>query len=482
GDITHYTGTFTDITDQRAAQAKIDWLVHFDPLTGLPNRDLLADRCTHDIHVAKREVGSMAMLSLDLDRFKEINDTLGFSVGSRVIKKFGARLSRAVRDKDTVARLLGDEFVIVLPGESPEGASALAQRLLAILSEPFGVGDGEARTGVSIGIAMYPGDGGDFETLLNAAQVAMHQAKAGGGQRQRFFSADTYQATIAKLTLISALRSAVDNHQLQVHYQPFVDMCTGRIGGMEALLRWYHPELGTVPPGTFIPLAEESSQIVAIGAWVLRQACRDLNSWRALGLDVPPISVNLSPLQFRDPELVNTVRSVLREHAVSPQQICLELTEGAVMDDVVHSEQVMHALKELGVRLSLDDFGIGYSSLSYLHRFPFDKVKIDQSFVRDIHSATQDAVIAKVVIAMSHGLGLQVIAEGVETESQCDFMRRNGCDEIQGYFFSRPVPAIQLLALLREDKRLPAHLVRTVQLPVDASQRDGTPMDHNEKS
>ena len=487
GNVTHYTGTFTDITEQRAAQEKIDWLVHFDPLTGLPNRDLLADRCTHDIHVAKRDGRSMAMLALDLDGFKLINDTLGFSIGTRVIKKFGGRLARAVRDKDTVARLQGDEFVVVLPGESPEGASALAQRLLTILSEPFGVSDTEAMTGVSIGIAMFPSDGADFEALLKAAQVAMHQSKAEGGQRQHFFSAEMFKATIAKIALISALRTAVDNQQLLLHYQPFVDMQTGRIGGMEALLRWQHPELGLVSPATFIPLAEESGHIVGIGSWVLRQACRDLNVWQSIGLDVPPISVNLSPLQFRDPELVNMVRSTLWEYEVAPHQICLELTEGAVMDDVMHSEQVMRALKQLGVHLSLDDFGTGYSSLSYLNRFPFDKVKIDQSFVRDIHSGTQDAVIAKVVISMSHGLGLRVIAEGVETESQCDFMRLNACDEIQGYYFSRPVPADQLLRLLREDRRLPQHLVRdAVRIDNAATQRatTSTPaqLDSHEKS
>jgi len=460
GNVSHYTGTFIDITEQRAAQEKIEWLAHFDSLTGLPNRKLLADRCAHDIQVARRDARSVAMLALDLDRFKQINDTLGFPIGSRVIKKFATRLARAVRDQDTVARLQSDEFFLVLPGESPEGASILAQRLLKILAEPYGVGDTEVRTGASIGIAMYPSDGADFETLFRAAKAALHQSKLDGGQRHRFFSAELFEETIAKMALTTALRTAIENNQLLLHYQPFVDMQTGRIGGMEALLRWQHPELGAVSPARFIPLAEQSGQIVAIGAWVLRQACRDLSVWRSIGLNAPPISVNLSPLQFRDPELVNMVRNVLHEHNIAPQQICLELTEGAVMDDVAHSEQVMRALKDLGVRLSLDDFGTGYSSLSYLNRFPFDKVKIDQSFVRDIQSGAQDAVIAKVVISMSHGLGLRVVAEGVETEAQCDFMRRNACDEIQGYFFSRPVPADQMLALLREDRRLPGHLVR----------------------
>jgi len=460
GAVTNYIGTFTDITEQRAAQDRIDWLAHFDPLTGLANRDLLSDRCGHDISVARRERRTVALLALDMDGFRQVNDSLGFNVGNRVIQKFARRLGRMVRAQDTVARLQGDEFAIVLPGETADGATALGDRLLAALSEPFGVGDTEVAIKTSIGIAMYPSDGDTLDALLKAAQVAMHHAKEDGGQQLRFHSAEMLQASLARLALGNALRNAIAQQQLLLHYQPFVDMRTGRIGGMEALLRWNHPEFGMVPPGKFIPLAEQTGQIVAIGSWVLRRACQDLRAWRAIGIEAPPVSVNLSPLQFRDPELLHTVQTALHEHDIAPQQICLELTEGAVMDDVPHSEQVMRALKLLGVRLSLDDFGTGYSSLSYLKRFPFDKVKIDQSFVRDIQSSTQDAVIAKVVISMAHGLGLRVIAEGVETELQCDFMRRNACDEIQGYFFSRPVPAPQMLALLSEDRRLPAHLVR----------------------
>ena len=460
GNVTNYIGTFSDITEQRAAQDKIDWLAHFDPLTGLANRTLLADRCSHDIHVAGRDNGTVVLLALDMDGFRQVNDSLGFSVGDKVIQKFARRLVRLVRAQDTVARLQGDEFVLALPGESAEGASALVERLLRILAEPFGVGDTEVTIKTSIGVAVYPSDGDSFDALSSAAQVAMQHAKDDGGHQFRFHSPAMYEATVAKQALGTALRSAIAQDQLLLHYQPFVDMQTGHIGGMEALLRWNHPELGMVPPGKFIPLAEQTGQIVDIGNWVLRQACRDLRDWRAGGLDVPPVSVNLSPLQFRDAALLDNVRSAMQEHGIAAEQICLELTEGAVMDDVPHSEQVMHALKALGVRLSLDDFGTGYSSLSYLKRFPFDKVKIDQSFVRDIHSSTQDAVIAKVVISMAHGLGLRVIAEGVETEMQCDFMRRNRCDEIQGYFFSRPVPAAQMQDMLREARRLPVHLMR----------------------
>ncbi|MCP5282983.1 MAG: EAL domain-containing protein [Rhodoferax sp.] len=460
GNVSNFIGTFSDITEQRAAQERIDWLSHFDPLTQLPNRELLADRCTHDISLAQRDGKPLTMMVLDMDRFKLINETLGYALGNRVIKKFARRLVQTVRSQDTVARLGADEFALVLPGETPDGAAHLVERLQAILSEPFGVADQEASTSVSIGIAVHPADGTDFEGLLKSALVAMHEAKARGGNQHRFYNAEMFAASTQRMTIGSALRSAIHDDQLQVHYQPFVDMQSGRIVGMEALLRWTHPELGPISPATFIPLAEQSGQIVAIGAWVLRQACSDMQQWRARGLPTVPVSVNLSPLQFRDPALLDTVRQTIDAFAVEPGDICLELTEGAVMDDVTHSEKMMRALKDLGVTLSLDDFGTGYSSLSYLKRFPFDKVKIDQSFVRDINRNNQDAVIAKVVISMAHGLGLRVIAEGVENELQCEFLRSNVCDEIQGYFFSRPIPAASMEALLREDRRLPAHLVR----------------------
>ncbi|MBP6504692.1 MAG: EAL domain-containing protein [Rhodoferax sp.] len=460
GNVSNYIGTFSDITEQRAAQERIDWLSHFDTLTQLPNRELLADRCSHDISLAQRDAKPLTIMVLDMDRFKVINETLGYGLGNRVIKKFARRLVKAVRAQDTVARLAAGEFALILPGETPEGAALLAERLQVILSEPIGIADQEANVNLSIGIAVFPTDGTDAEALLKAASAAMHQAKARGGNQHRFYSVDLFTASAQRMAIGSALRNAIHEQQLQLHYQPFVDLQTGRIVGMEALLRWTHPELGAISPATFIPLAEQSGQIVAIGAWVLRQACADMQNWRNQGLAIVPVSVNLSPLQFRDPGLLDTVRTTLQAHAIEPGNICLELTEGAVMDDVAHSEQQMRSLKDVGVTLSLDDFGTGYSSLSYLKRFPFDKVKIDQSFVRDINLNSQDAVIAKVVISMAHGLGLRVIAEGVETELQCEFLRSNVCDEIQGYFFSRPVPAPAMEALLREDRRLPAHLVR----------------------
>ncbi len=460
GQICNYVRTFSDLSAQQAANERIDWLSRYDPLTALPNRSLLAERCRHDMTVAAREERGVAMMVLGIDHFKAINELQGNDVGDKLLRKIAARLTHALREQDTVARVGGDEFAMVLPGETPDGASQLAQRLLATLVRPFEVNDTLVNITASIGVSLYRTDGENFEALFSSAQVAMHQAKEGGRGNYRFYSAELFRNTMEQAAMIDALRGAAQLNQLRLHYQPFVDLQSGCIGGMEALLRWTHPELGAVSPGLFIPLAERSGLIVDIDDWVLRQACRDLSHWRSQGITVPTVSVNLSPTQFRDPALLAKIDAALHEFDVDAHSICLELTEGAVMDDVGRSEKVMRAMKERGLQLSLDDFGTGYSSLSYLKLFPFDKVKIDQSFVRDIASNTQDAVIAKVVISMAHGLGLRVVAEGVETEAQCEFMRANVCDEIQGYFFSRPVPADAMQALLLEDRRLPPHLVR----------------------
>ncbi len=459
-EICNYVRIFSDISAEHQANERIARLQHFDSLTGLPNRTLLADRCNHDIHIATRENKSVAMMMLGVDNFKNVNQSLGQGVGDKLLKKLAARLANAVREQDTVARVGGDEFVLVLPGDSAEGADVLCARLLQIVARPFEVNNTEVSVTASIGIAIFPPDGLDFETLMSAAQTAMREAKLRGQGQQRFFNSEMFQHNKEQPLLGNALHHAIGGQQLHLAYQPFVDLRTGSIGGMEALLRWNHPELGAVSPARFIPVAERTGSIVRIGEWVLRQACQDIRHWQAMGLNVPPVSVNLSPLQFRDPRLFDSIERTLREFEVDPAMICLELTEGAVMEDVPRSEALMQKLKAMGLRLSLDDFGTGYSSLSYLKLFPFDKVKIDQSFVRGVHANAQDAVIVKVVISMAHGLGLQVIAEGVETELQCEFMRANVCDEIQGYFFSRPVPSVDLEKMLREDHRLPAHLIR----------------------
>jgi diguanylate cyclase (GGDEF)-like protein/PAS domain S-box-containing protein len=460
GKVCNYIGTSTDISAQQAAQERINWLSHFDELTGLPNRTLLADRCTRDISAAQRDGRPVAMMVLGLDHFKVVNDSLGHSIGDQVLKQFSQRVSTALRDQDTVARIGGDEFVLVLPGDTPEGAGLLATKLLDVLAQPYQVNDLEIDITTSLGVAMYPSDGMDFETLFTSANVAMHQAKELGRGKHRFFNAEIFERALARVTLTTALRAAIAHNQLQLHYQPFIDMQTGQIGGMEALLRWTHPELGAVSPAHFIPIAEQSGLIFEIGVWVFQRVCHDIQDWLSRGIEVPQVSVNLSPVEFRDVALLQHIKATLAQFAIDPHRICMEVTEGALMEDVKHSNMVLQSLKALGVKLALDDFGTGYSSLSYLKLFPFDKVKIDQSFVRDIGKNTQDEVIAKVVISMAHGLGLRVIAEGVETEAQCAFMRMNTCDEIQGYFFSRPVPKSAIEAMLIADERLPAHLIR----------------------
>ncbi len=465
GQACNYVFISNDISEQKATQEKISWLSNFDTLTGLPNATLLGDRCTHDLSTAQRDGKAMAMMVLGIDQFELVNDTMGHAVGNQLLKQFAKRLADTLREQDTVARVDGHEFAMVLPGSTPEGASLLATRLLHILAQPYQVGDATPDVTASIGIAMYPDDGREFDVLFKFAVVAMHQAKELGNGKHRFFNAQSFESTLAQAALATALRTAIARDELALHYQPFGDLQTGRIAGMEALLRWTHPELGSVSPGRFIPVAEHSGLIMDIGAWVLRQVCQDIRAWQRRGILVPCVSVNISPVQFRDAQLPQSIDGVLREFGIEPDMICLEVTEGVLMEDVTLAETMLHALRALGVKLSLDDFGTGYSSLSYLHTFPFDKVKIDQSFVRDIVDSTSDAVIAKVIISLSHGLGLRVIAEGVETEVQCKFMRDNACDEIQGYFFSRPVPMADMETLLVSDGRLPDQLLRVQTRP-----------------
>ena len=452
GSVCNYVSTSSDISAQREAQERISWLSHFDVLTGLPNRTLLADRCKHDISMAQRDGKPLAMMVLAVDRFELVNDTLGHTVGDELLKQLVGRICGALREQDTVARVGGDEFVLLLPGDTPDGAGPLATRLLNLVAQPFLLNENEVNVTASVGIAIFPSDGLNFETLFRSAEVAMHQAKDSGCGQQRFFNVDLFETSKAEMALLAALRTAIVQDQLQLHYQPFVDTQTGEIDGMEALLRWTHPQFGAVPPARFIPIAERFGLITAIGAWVLRRSCRDLRDWLDRGINAPQVSVNLSPVQLRDKSLVQDIAATLKEYAIEPHRICIEVTEGALMEDVVHSEKLLRELKSTGVKLALDDFGTGYSSLSYLKLFPFDKVKIDQSFVQHVNKSAQDAVIAKVVIAMAHGLGLRVVAEGVETEAQCAFMRVNLCDEIQGYFISRPIPKDQIEDLLVEGR------------------------------
>jgi len=460
GRISHYVGNFTDLSEVKAAESRVLWLSNYDVLTGLPNLALLRDRTEHSLSMVQRANEPLAMMMIGIDHFKSINDALGHEIGDQLLRSVAARLTESVRDQDTVARHSGKEFVLLLPGTSPEGAAHVARDLLWTLAQPYLLNGHDVTVTASIGIASHPGNGSDFDSLFKCVEIAMHRAQTSGRDNFHFYSDEMYQAVVAHDQMLKALRSAAAQEQFSLVYQPLVDLQTGGISGMEALLRWHSPELGEVSPARFIPVAEESGLIKAIGEWVLQRACRDIRTWLDKGLAVPHVAVNVSSLQFRDADLVGHVKAALAQFRVDPALLYLEVTESALMDDVPRSEALLHELKGLGVRLSLDDFGTGYSSLSYLKRFPFDKVKIDQSFVRDITTDQSDTVIVKVIVSMAHGLGLRVIAEGVETEAQCEIMRTSVCDEIQGYFFSRPITAQAIEEILTEGRQLPAHLLR----------------------
>ncbi|MEI6732392.1 MAG: EAL domain-containing protein [Comamonadaceae bacterium] len=460
GATTHYIGCFSDISEAKAAENRIQWLSHFDALTGLPNRRLLQDRTERAISRVKRHREALTMMLVAIDQLKLVNDTLGHYVGDALLVETGKRLVAAVREQDTVARLGDREFVLLLPDTVSSGAAHLANGLLHKLSLPCCLEGHDLRLTASIGIASYPEDGTDFDMLLKCVEIALHRAQSDGSARFQFYSDDMYRQVLASEQLVRALGQAVTMDQLQLVYQPFVDLQNGKISGMEALLRWQHPEFGAVSPAQFIPMAEKSGLINGIGEWVLRRACRDIRNWLNLGIEVPQVAVNVSPLQFHDDKLIVQVKNAIDEWQIDPALLYIEVTESALMDDAVRGEAMLMELKKLGLKLSLDDFGTGYSSLSYLKRFPFDKVKIDQSFVRDVVSDNSDAVIVNVIISMAHGLGLKVVAEGVETQAQCEWLRTSVCDEIQGYFFSRPVSAQAIEDILKEGRHLPAHLLR----------------------
>jgi len=460
GETTHYVGSFSDLSSSKAAENRIQWLSQFDALTSLPNRTLLEDRAAQAFRMAHRSGGPVTMMLVRVDHFSALNDSLGHAVGDQLLIEVATRLAGSVRAQDTVARVEGKEFALLLPETNSSGAAHLATELTWKLAQSYHIEGQELPVTVSIGIAIYPENGTDFDALFKAIEISMNRARALGRDGFQFFSNDLYAHLLARDQMVGALRHAAGSDQLQVLYQPQADLQSGRISGMEALLRWHHPELGTVAPARFIPLAEESNLIIEIGQWVLRRVCRDLRGWLDQGIKVPHVAVNVSPLQFRNNDLMAQVKSALSEFRIDPSLLYIEVTEGALMDDGEDIDTLFRELKGLGLKLSLDDFGTGYSSLSCLKRFPFDQVKIDQSFVRDVASNRNDAVIVNVIVSMAHGLGLKVIAEGVETEAQCETMRTSVCDEIQGHLFSWPLASEGIDALFRSNQQLPAHLLR----------------------
>lgn len=441
GDMPRFIVLSRDITDRKQAEERIQYLANFDILTGLPNRTRLDDRLKYAISLAKRTNEHLAVMFLDLDRFKEINDTLGHSAGDSLLIELAKRLQSALRESDSVSRQGGDEFIVMLPGVDEFGAIKIAEKLLDVVKKPCQIGGHELTLTASIGIALYPGDGTDLETLSKNADSAMYSAKQQGRSGYRFFTQEMQAHASRNLLLGNALRTALERGQLQVYYQPQVSAVGEQIIGMEALLRWTHPELGTISPAEFIPIAEANSLILPIGEWVLRQAAKQAKSWLKKGYTPLVMAVNLSAVQFRHPDLPDLVTRILNETGLPPEYLELELTESLTMDNPQAAIAVMNNLHQRGVRMSIDDFGTGYSSLNYLKKFQIYKIKIDQSFVRDISIDSEDRSIVMAIIGLSKSLGLRTIAEGVETIGQLEFLREQECDEIQGYYFSKPLPA-----------------------------------------
>lgn len=440
-----------DITQHTAAKEQINFLAFHDALTGLPNRTLVQDRMEQAIARAEREHKKVALLFLDLDNFKAINDSLGHTVGDGLLKAIAKRLSRCLRDTDTISRQGGDEFIIILPelAETETIASALNKVMDNVL-EPFSIDGNELSTTASIGIAIYPDDGRDFDNLLKNADIAMYQAKDAGRNSYRFFDQKMHADAQSKLSMTNGLRRALDRHELLLHYQPLIDVATGTIVGAEALIRWQHPEKGLIPPMSFIPLAEDSGLIVPIGNWVLHEACRQMVEWQLAGARDLLIAVNLSAVQFVRGNLEQSVTSALEMSGINPWQLELELTESILIDNTENNLDAVHRLKALGVKLSIDDFGTGYSSLSYLKQFAVDKLKIDRSFIRNLTTDPENAAIVRAIIQMAKSLGLKTIAEGVEDEHMLDRLRLFHCEEAQGFYFARPMGQNEFTAYLKD--------------------------------
>jgi diguanylate cyclase (GGDEF)-like protein/PAS domain S-box-containing protein len=457
GAVTHYIGVHSDITDAKTHQDELARQANHDSLTGLPNRNLLRDRIDHTCARTQRYGNFAAVAFLDLDNFKVVNDSLGHSLGDHLLRAVAARLESSLRAMDTVARLGGDEFVLVLSDQKNEqSVSAELQRIVTSFSQPFSVDGRDVFITASVGVALYPQDAKDPESLMKYAELAMYRAKESGRNAYQLFTAEMQTWVTERLALESRLRRALEHGEFSLHYQPQVDLRSNRIFGCEALIRWKQADLGMVSPEKFIPLAEETGLIVPIGEWVLRTACRQCKIWQDAGLPPVAVAVNISARQFREKDLLQLVASILAESGLAPSQLELEVTESVIMHDEQQVIASLQAFRDIGVRLSVDDFGTGYSSLSYLKRFPVHRLKIDQSFVRELTSHADDAAIAQAVITLGHSLNLRVIAEGVETPEQLAFLRRNQCDEMQGYLFGKPVPADEFGKLLESGRTLAA--------------------------
>ena len=448
---------FRDVSAARAMALQITHSAEHDFLTGLPNRMLLNDRISQAIALAPRQMKKVAVLFLDLDGFKHVNDSLGHATGDKLLQSIAKRLVNCVRGADTVSRQGGDEFVVLLSAvEQPEDTAITARRMLDAVSQAHHIDQHEIHITTSIGVSIFPDDGEDAETLIKNADTAMYQAKEYGRQAFKFFTPAMNTRAVERQSIEEGLRRALERQEFALHYQPKIDLATGDIAGAEALLRWTHPTRGLVSPAEFIPVAEACGLILPIGTWVLRGACAQARTWLDEGLPAITMAVNVSAMQFRNEKFLEDLFAILDETGLEPRYLELELTESVLMQRADLAGPALRTLKERGIQVALDDFGTGYSSLSYLRKLPVDTLKIDQSFIRQISAAGEDTTLVTAVIGIAQGLKLRVVAEGVETQEEAEFLRVHGCDQAQGYYFGRPVPAKQFARLLQSSKQLAA--------------------------
>jgi diguanylate cyclase (GGDEF)-like protein/PAS domain S-box-containing protein len=465
GMITHFIGMQHDITQRKAMEERLNYLAYHDDLTGLPNRTLLSDRFNQLTSQSKRRSKQIALLMLDLNRFKLINDSLGHETGDRVLVEIGKRLLHMARMGDTIARYGGDEFVVLLPDiESINAVTEIARRINFTISTPLEIDERILHVSCSVGVAIWPNDGEKLDNLLSNADAAMYQAKTRSGEKLQFFTEELNNQVQHRMNMESDLREAINHGELELYYQPQLNLANNTITGMEALLRWHHPKHGMVPPDHFIHLAEETGLILPIGEWVLSQACNQLKQYHEMGFSDLMVAVNVSVRQLEGQNMTLFIKQILNQTGINPACLEIEITESVMMEDPERMIESLRELKQLGIRLALDDFGTGHSSLSYLQRFPFDKLKIDRAFIRHIIESPDDAAIAMTIGAMAKSLKLEVIAEGVETEEQMEFLKKCGCNEIQGYLISRPVPASQFARLLSK-YRPPLYLAKPSKKP-----------------
>ncbi len=448
GRVTHYVGATSDITEFKLAQDRVRHLAYYDQLTGLPNGSLMRDRVNQLIISSQRDRREFALIFVDLDNFKNVNDSLGHHVGDLLLQTIAGRIRSSVRELDTVARMGGDEFVVVLPDVGAEGAQQVARKIIGQVTNSFGIGAHRISMTASAGIGVFPKDGADIESILKNAELALYRAKSKGKNDFAFFTEEMNILAIERLRMENDLRNALLNEDLVLYYQPQVSMTTRRIIGLEALVRWPHPSLNMIPPDQFIAVAEESDLIIQLGEWTIHEACRQMKQWQRHGLQLLPVAVNVSAKQVRHSDFYDSVESALRKTGLESRFLELELTERAMMTDMDRTLDVMNRVGDMGVKFAVDDFGTGYSSLAYLKHLPLDKLKIDKSFVQDIAIDENDREISNTIIQLAHGLNLSVVAEGVETQQQMAILLGQGCDGAQGYLFSRPLPSHEVSAFL----------------------------------